>query len=109
MIRGPIPGVAHSDLPVQYVVSSDARFVAAHKAVACDEKQLLHSRIEGELIFGYRMSGGWVAVTKDILTEVLGVGRDAKIVGLPSEAAHVVKLMCPDLVVVSDRHRWATC
>jgi hypothetical protein len=87
-------------LPVQFVVSSDRLVTAANKAVACDETQLLHSRTEGELIVSYKTSAGWVAVTKDILTEVLGAGRDAKIVGLPSEAAHVVKLMCADLATL---------
>jgi hypothetical protein len=87
-------------LPVQFVVSSDRLVTAANKAVACDETQLLHSRTEGELIVSYKTSAGWVAVTKDILTEVLGAGRDAKIVGLPNEAAHVVKLMCADLATL---------
>ena len=68
------------------------------KAVACDEAQLLHSRLEGELVVSYQTPGGWVGITKDILTEVLGSGRDAKIVGLPRQAAEVLKLMCPELV-----------
>jgi hypothetical protein len=86
------------DVPAHYILSSDAQLVAAHKAVARDEQQLLHSRLEGEFIVSYRTSAGWVAISKDILTDVLGAGRDAKIVGLPSEAAHVVKWMCPELV-----------
>ena len=89
------------DLPTQFVVSSDRQLVAANKATACDEVQLSHGRIEGEFIVSYKTSGGWVAVTKDLLTEVLGTGRDAKILDLPAEAAHVVKLMCPKLVVLS--------
>ena len=35
---------------------------------------------------------------KDLLTEVLGAGRDAKIAGLPLDAAQVLRLMCTDLV-----------
>ena len=87
------------DLPAQYFVSSDRQWAAAHKADACDETALLHSRTEGEFVVSYRTSGGWVAISKDILTDVLGAGHDAKIVGLPREAAHVLKLMCPDLIV----------
>jgi hypothetical protein len=90
------------DLPVHYFLSSDKQVVAAHKAVACDETQLLHSRNEGELVVSYKTSGGWIGITKDILTDVLGGGRDAKIVGLPRVAAHVLKLMCPDLVVLPE-------
>jgi hypothetical protein len=89
------------DLPIDYIVSSDRDLVAARKAVACDEAQLLHSRLEGELVVSYRSSRGWIGVSKDILTEVLGVGRDARIVGLPREAAEVLRLMAPELVTVA--------
>jgi hypothetical protein len=86
------------DLPIQYIRSSDRQIVAAHMAESLDQKQLLNSRLEGEFVVSYKTAGGWVAITKDILTEVLGVGRDAKIVGLPPAAAGVLKLMCPNLV-----------
>src|SRR5690606_15488198 len=85
-----------SDLPVRYFRSSDRQIVAAHRADACDETQLLHSRLEGEFLVSYETSGGWIAVTKDVLTEVLGAGRDARIVGLPPAAASVLQLMCLD-------------
>jgi len=90
------------DLPMQYFRSSDREIVAAHKAVPCEQADLLHSRLEGEFVLSYEASGGWVAVTKDVLTEVLGAGRDAKIAGLPQTAAGVLSLMCPDLVVLQD-------
>jgi hypothetical protein len=90
------------ELPAQFVVSSDRLLVAASKATACDETQLLHSRTEGEFMVSYETPGGWVAVSKDVLTEVLGAQRDAKVAGLPSEAATVLKLMCSDLVVLAE-------
>ena len=49
-------------------------------------------------MLSYRTPGGWVAITKDVLTEVLGAGRDGKIT-LPPAAASVLQLMCRDLVV----------
>jgi hypothetical protein len=58
----------------------------------------LHSRLEGEFVLSYRTSGGWVAITKDVLTEVLGTGHDAKISGLPPAAVGVLRLMCLNLV-----------
>jgi hypothetical protein len=88
------------DLPVRYIGSSDVQIVAARKAEACDEPQLLSDRREGKCVLSYRTPGGWVAVTKSILTEVLGAGRDVKIVGLPPVAVGVLKLMCPGLVLV---------
>ena len=86
------------DLPVRYLVSSDAQMVAAHKAEPYDEMQLLSDRREGKFVLSYETSGGWLAISKSILTEVLGAGRDAAIVGLPSAAVGVAKLMCPHLV-----------
>jgi hypothetical protein len=46
----------------------------------------------------YETPGGWVAVSKDFLTEVLGAGRDVKVVGLPGAAAERLRLMCGVLV-----------
>jgi hypothetical protein len=91
------------DLPLQYVRSSDKQIVAEHKADSYDQADLMHGRLEGEFVVSYKTPGGWVAITKDFLTEVLGAGRDAKIVGLPRAAAGVLKLMCPNLVATSDQ------
>ena len=89
----PIP-----DVPVRYIRSSDKQLVAAHKADYCDEPHLLSDRREGKCVLSYQTPGGWVAVSKAVLTEVLGAGRDAKIAGLPPVAAGVLKLMGPNLV-----------
>lgn len=92
-----------AELPVRYVESSDAQIVAAQKALAYDPKRLLHDRQEGYFILSYETPGGWVAITKDVLTEVSGAGRDAKIAGLPRAAAEVLSLMCPNLAVLPDQ------
>jgi hypothetical protein len=86
------------DLPARYFLSSDRQLVAARKAQWCDETALLHSRFEGELAVSYRTAGGWVGITKDFLTAELGAGRDARVVGLPPEAAGVLRLMCGNFV-----------
>jgi hypothetical protein len=89
-----------ADLAPHYFRSSDPHVVAAQKVDAWDESRLLHSRNEGEFLVSFRTAGGWLAITKDVLTLILGAGRDVKIVGLPRVAAHALKLMCPDLVVL---------
>ncbi len=89
----PIP-----DLPLRYIPSSDEQIVAAHKAEACDQAQLSKERVEGFFVVSYETAGGWVAITKDLLTEVLGAGRDAKIVGLPGLPIERLRLMCRGLV-----------
>jgi hypothetical protein len=88
------------DLPVRYIASSDEQLVAAHKAESYDEMQLLSDRREGKFVVSYQTPGGWVAITKTFLTEVLASGRDVKIVGLPPAAVGVLKLTCPHLVML---------
>ena len=73
--------------------------MAAHKAEPYDGAQLLRDRQEGHFLVSYETPGGWIALRKNLLAEVLGAGRDAKIVGLPPDAAQVLRLMCTDLVV----------
>jgi hypothetical protein len=90
------------DLPIRYIRSSDMQIVAAHKADSHDEAQLSSDRREGRCVLSYKTPGGWVAITKAILTEVLGAGRDAKIAGLPPEAVGVLTLMCPNLVILPE-------
>jgi hypothetical protein len=90
------------DLPVRYIKSTDTQLVESHKADRCDEVHLSSDRREARCVLSYRTPGGWVAITKGILTEVLGAGRDVKIVGLPRVAADVLKLMCPKLVISPD-------
>lgn len=86
-------------LPSQYVVSSDAALVAAQQAEARDEGDLLHCRMEGEFLVSYKTAGGWLALTKDLLTDVLGRGHDARI-EMPPAPAEVLQLMCPAMVVL---------
>jgi hypothetical protein len=73
--------------------------VAANQAHAYDPAQLLRDRQEGMFLISYETAGGWVAVSKDILTDVLGAGHDVKITGLPPVVAARLQLMCPQLQV----------
>jgi hypothetical protein len=73
------------ELPARYFASSD-------------RAQLMQERQEGHFLVSYETPGGWFALRKDLLTEVLGAGRDAGIVGLPLDAAQVLRLMSTDLV-----------
>ena len=86
-------------LPGRYFGSSDSQIVAAHKAEPYDPAQLLAGQREGHFLVSYETPGGWMALKKELLTEVLGAGRDARIAGLPLDAAQVLRLMCADLVI----------
>ncbi|MEJ0099472.1 MAG: hypothetical protein WDO12_06915 [Pseudomonadota bacterium] len=89
-------GVAQ--LPVEYVRSSDRQLIAAHQAQPVDEARLLTDRREGMFAVSYQVAGGWVGITKDFLTGILGTGQDARIV-LPAAPAAVLRLMYQDLIV----------
>jgi hypothetical protein len=91
---GNADAAAIDDLPVEYILSSDTAAVAANQARACDQSRLLRDRHEGEFIVSYQTAGGWTAITKDVLTEVLGAGRDVRISNLPGAAAAVLRVMC---------------
>jgi hypothetical protein len=89
------------DLPVRYIRSSDTQLVAEQKAVSLEEPRLLSDRREGKYVVSYGTPGGWVAITKDILTEVLGAGCDVKVAGLPPVAIGVLTLTCPLLTTAA--------
>jgi len=78
--------------------SSDPALVAAGKATACDAQQLAANRNEGMYLVSYPTSGGWAAISKDVLTDVLGAGRDASVPDLPASAAQALNIMCCGLL-----------
>jgi hypothetical protein len=75
------------ELPVRYLRSSD--------------EQLSSDRREGKFLVSYETSAGSRAISKTVLTEVLGARRDVKIVGLPPAAVEVLKLMWPSHAAAS--------
>lgn len=85
------------ELGPRYVFSSDPELVAAGVATAKDEADLLHCRNEGEYLVSYATRNGWAAVSKDLLTDVIGAGKDARITRFPPAAAAVFRLMLVSL------------
>jgi hypothetical protein len=108
IVSGDAPGTdsnasAIPKLPARYYGSSDSQTVAARKAEFYDRAQLLAWRKEAHFLVSYQTPDGWIALKKDLLTEILGAGLDARIVGLPLYAAQVLRLMCADLVIPENR------
>ena len=85
-----------AQLAKRFIVSSDPELVAKQKAEYMDAQDLLYCRLEGEFMVSYEIENGWVAITKDMLTEVLGAGLDVKVDGLPRGAAEVLELLVVD-------------
>jgi hypothetical protein len=92
-------------LPLRFIGSSDREIVAAQKAHAEDRAQLARDRQEGHFLLSYPTSGGWVAITKDVLTEVLGTGCDARIAGLPAIEVERLRLLGRDLIALAPANR----
>jgi hypothetical protein len=88
------------DLPGRLIQSSDEHLVDAYKAEPRDQTPLSSDRREGRFLVSVKTPGGWLAIDKAVLTEVLGAGLDARVAGLPPTAADALKLMYPDLVTV---------
>lgn len=93
------PGAGTPQLSPGYVLSSDPGLVQAGRATACDQDRLLRDRREGEFLVSWQSPGGWVAISKDVLTAVLGAGQDAGIAGLPPAALAVLETLCGGLAV----------
>jgi hypothetical protein len=74
------------ELPALYLRSSD-------------QAQLLRDRQEAHFLVSWETPNGWTALKKDVLTEVLGEGHDARISGLSRTTAEVLQLMCGGLAV----------
>jgi hypothetical protein len=75
------------ELPARY-------FASEHD----DQAQLRRHLQEGHFLVSYETPSGWTGLKKELLTEILGAGRDARIAGLPPDAAQVLRLMCTDLI-----------
>jgi hypothetical protein len=86
--------VASGDCPqVDGIAQLPARYIESNATATSSDWW------EGRYLVSYETPDGAVAVSKAMLTEVLGAGRDAKVIGLPAAAAAVLRLMCPNLVV----------
>ena len=97
------PGDLHAatapELPIGFVGSSDPQLVESRRAEFRDEPQILSDRREGRCVLSYQTPGGWVAISKAVLTDVLGAGHDATLAGLPPGGAGMLMLLCPGLVM----------
>jgi hypothetical protein len=85
-------------LPVAYLLSSDPGIIGSGRAQCCEDARLRADRQEGMYLVSYQTSSGWMAISKDVLTEALGAGRDVNIEGLPPVAVRTLELLYPELL-----------
>jgi hypothetical protein len=66
--------------------------------VGRDAAQVSSDRKEGRCLVSYETPAGWVGISKAVLTDVIGAGRDARMTGMPRAAAGALELLCPGLI-----------
>ena len=86
-------------LPPAYVLSQEPARLHAQQTTVMAAGDFMHCRMEGEFLVSWQGAQGWLALGKDLLSTVLGEGRDIKVAGLPPTAVATLQLMAPDLVV----------
>jgi hypothetical protein len=57
-------------------------------------------RREGRCVVSYEADGQWVAISKSVLTKVMGQGRDALVTNVDPQAIDVLRLTCPGVTMV---------
>ena len=86
----------------QHCLTSDVNRALEMGTTAFPKSQMLGDRHEGRFLASAEIDGKWFAVSKTILTEVLGQGLDALIVDVPELVIDVLRVTCPGLMVVVD-------
>jgi hypothetical protein len=65
------------------------------------DHDLAFDRKEGRCLVSWQADGGWVALSKSLLTYVMAQGQDALVTNIAPEAIDVLRLTCPGVVVVA--------
>jgi hypothetical protein len=89
----------------EHCLSSDVNRALVEGATAFPKSQMLSDRNEGRFLASAEIDGKWFAVSKTIVTEVIGQGLDALIVDVPEPVIDVLRVTCPELIVVSGDYR----
>ena len=61
---------------------------------------MANDRAEGRFLASADVDGAWFGVSKALLTIYISQGKDALITDVPSAVIDVLRLTCPDLLVV---------
>jgi hypothetical protein len=85
----------------EHCLTSDAQRVSRDVASFCPRAQILEDRNEGRFLASIEDNGAWIAVSKVILTLFTSRGIDALIDELPSGMIPILRLTCPDLIVLT--------
>ena len=87
----------------EHCVTSDLQRALATGATAFPKNQILLDRKEGRFLASVEVDGKWFGVSKVLLTACTSQGKHALITGVPEPVIEVLRLTCPDLLVVVSR------
>jgi hypothetical protein len=88
----------------EHCLTSDLTRARETGATALPRSRLSTDRAEGRFLASIDADGVWFGVSKVPLTLFMSQGKDAVITDVPSGVIDVLRLMCPEhLVVASDR------
>jgi hypothetical protein len=83
-----------------HCVTSDVTRAFATGATAFPKSQIAVDRREGRFLASVDCDGTWFGVSKAILTMCTAQGKDALITGVPDAVVEVLRVTCPELIVV---------
>jgi hypothetical protein len=84
----------------EHCVTSDLPRALSSDATAFPRSQILSDRNEGRFLASAETSGKWFGVSKIVLTACTSQGQDALITDVPPLVVDVLRLTCPNLVVI---------
>ena len=84
----------------EHCLTSDVTRARITGATALPADRLAADRAEGRLLACVHSDGGWFGVSKVPLTLFTSQGKDALMTDVPSGVIDVLRLVCPELLVV---------
>ena len=84
----------------EHFVTSDINLALPTGATAFPRSQIVSDRREGRFLASAEINGTWFAVAKVVLTTCTSQGKDAMITGVPDAVIDVLRLTCPELLVL---------
>ena len=101
-----VPSLREGALPAgivsaqEHCLTSDVTRARDTGATALPRSRMANDRAEGRFLASADVDGAWFGVSKALLTIYISQGKDALITDVPSAVIDVLRLTCPDLLVV---------
>jgi len=80
-----------------------ARATMGSGATALPADRLVADRAEGRLLASVHSEGAWFGISKVPLTLFTSQGKDTVITDVPREVIDILRMVCPEMLVVMDR------